>query len=337
MAKFIPKIKKIVGGLLALGIFLVLALFGNNDFSVYFEKLKTDIFGAMPIITSIYPNSGEIGDLIYIEGKDLGETVEENTLKFDEIEAVVSTVGFDAGGDFRIIATVPDLPAGEYQIRLETPIGTAFQAEDPNIFTILDKTVNEIIIDNENKENKNNNLIIGNELDFEKTESEVDKILAEIQNKLGAKNEIETENADFRIFAENSPLGVQLSWEYPAAQNFTIFYGSQSKQYLHLLSNKSSPTFLSNLASKQQYFFRVVALDAAGNEIAQSNETATITGAMIATIDETAPDEPLHSASFTTPPTKLSEEGPNETLLISLLATFGVSGILFRRKITARK
>ena len=145
MTKIIPKIKKIGGGLLALGIFLFLATFGNNDLVAYFAKLKADVFGAMPIITSIYPDSGAVGDLIYVEGNDLGETIEENILRFGDVEAVVASVGLDSNGGIRIIATVPELPAGEYSIELETPIGNAFNADTSDVFTVLDGSENEVI------------------------------------------------------------------------------------------------------------------------------------------------------------------------------------------------
>jgi len=336
MVKPPQKIKKLVGGLLALGIFLFLATFGNSDLFGYIEKLKTDIFGAMPIITSIYPDSGTIGDLIYVEGNGLGETVEENILKFGDTEVAIASVELESDGNIRIVATVPDLLTGEYRIELETPTGTAFNAESSEIFTILDSE----IIDDEKEvaEDKIDELVVDDKEDSETTiNDEVDEILVEIQNELDVKNESAAETSDFELFAENSPLGVQLRWEYPTAANFAIFYGSRSEEYLHLLSGKSSPTFLSNLAAGQQYFFKVIALDTAGNEVARSAETTLIAAAVTAVISTTTSTTSADFIHASATPERLSEEGPAEMLAITILVALGISGILFRRKVGARK
>ena len=146
---------------------------------------------------------------------------------------------------------------------------------------------------------------------------EAEALLAEIQKKLGAKNESAAATGDFDLFAEASPLGVQLEWNYPNATQFAIFYGSRSGEYPHLLPGKTSPTFLSNLAAGQQYFFQIAALDAAGNEIARSAETATIAAAVTATTGATTEtsEEFIHASAT---PERLSDEGPAEIFLISI-------------------
>jgi hypothetical protein len=334
MAKF-PKFKKVGGGLLALGIFLFLATFGGNDLGAYFAKLKASVFGAIPIITSIYPDSGMVGDLIYLEGQDFGATVEENILKFDDTAAVIASVGLDSSGEMRIIATVPELVAGEYSVTLGTPTGDAFNADDSGIFTVVDATTladGEIAAAPVTEDDSIDDLIIAEEEGPEPAAPENDsgEIPAEIP-AAPVDNESTAESGDFELFAEASPLGVKLSWNYPSAPQFAIFYGGKTGEYLHLLSEQTSPTFLSNLAAGQQYFFQVVARSATGNEIARSAETATIatTGAT------TGSSEELIHASAT--PERLSEEGPAETFLIAILLALGLGGILFRRKIATRK
>ncbi len=326
-------LKALLGGISAIGILVGLVMLGGNDFQAA-EKLKAEVIESIsPTITSLTPASGRAGDSIYITVENMESfSAEEGGVFFGEEVAKISTVGHSESGEATIVTTVPQLTKiGTYPISIVTPIGlidspTSFELTGAPV--VEAKTVVESFPESEDFVLKEDFTEVGNNLtQFEEfAEIPEDNFYYPAETSAAAIPLTPPSN----LQVSSSTNGIELQWE-GEANNYNVYYGSRSGSYIHrVASENKSEILLDNLNTGQHYFFMVSAVDTIGNESTGSNEVSAIYSPHLA---QPEPANQIFHATSQKPP-QLSEEGPAETLLISIIAAFGVS-LFFRRKIFA--
>lgn len=349
-------LKAFLGGLTALGIFVGLIILSNLDFSAN-EQLKAEIMSSDEILgmandletseaelvsmteeidemiasadttevnnstqSSLQPTSGSTGDLVEITVSDVPDFSLESGVFFGDIPANVQSFG-DVDGSITIFVEVPTLAQdGSYPVRLVTSTN-AKELDQP--FQFVQSSVSEdAAIENTTTLDTDNMM---STLPLDATEQEpVISTPAEITT---ATVQLTVPN---NLQATATPEGISLIWEGDA-DNYNIYYGSQSGKYVHRLGSENENELVArNLQDGTIYFFTVTAGGTDGNESTPSNEASAIfskpqTGT-------TAPTEPVFHASSPKPP-QLSEQGPAEALLISALLSAGVVLWIYRKKI----
>ncbi len=317
----ISKAKPFLGGLFAVGILASLLILGSSSFQSA-KKLKTEVTEATkidtPTITSLTPISGKIDDLIYLTVDNLENfSKNESGVFFGEMLAEISMVETNNENEITIAVIVPQLiNPGEYSVRAVT---SSEIIESTNQFKFITSETEYLPLE---------------DLETETSEDSTET-LEDFENFSDTLNEEHSITPVITIVSPPQNLqaistinGINLLWE-GEAKNYQIYYGNESGMYLHRVTSKNSTkTLTKNLENGKLYFFVVSATDNFGNESVGSNEASAIFSAQLTN----QPDPQIFHASSPKPP-QLSEEGPAETLIISLLTAFGISFFIFRKKI----
>jgi hypothetical protein len=316
-------IKTILGAITALGIFASLMWLSNPELQTQIQQyLKADIDQATneaiitnqepktndqtPNINSITPTTGKTEDQIYITVQNWeGFSEYETSIFFGETPGTISAIGESGENQTMIVAEVPQLnEAKEYSIKITTPTG---MLESKTKFTLTEPSE---IIEPE---------IVNSEYDIYDQELTTINHEPIVNQELTMMQNIEHQDTEekLEITINQQSNGIQLTWDKPKntiIANYNIYYGSQSKNYIHSITTNNATALIKNLAKGKMYFFQVRAIDTLGNESATSNEVSAIFS------PTQAPQitEPIFHPASPKPPI-LSEEGPAETLLISLI------------------
>ncbi|MFH1546258.1 MAG: fibronectin type III domain-containing protein [Patescibacteria group bacterium] len=337
------KLKPLLGGLFAIGIFAGLLMLGSGGFQTA-EKLKAEVAAAETdnaATASFTPASGKAGDLIYLVVENLENfSEEESGVFFGEEEAVVNTFGENEDGGITIVVEVPQLAEiGNYIIRIVTPTGMIESAEQ---FELTEVSATSALEDTEAEikmqivEAEDSLLLLEtSEIEAAENTGECKNCAESAQPEEGFYTPTETEiliSPPQNLQAVSTAAGIELSWEEPADEEaalYNIYYGTKGGSYIHrVASGDMWEIFSKNLASGQRYFFMVSAADASGNESNGSNEVSAIYSPS-ASAQTAVPT--FHASS--PKPAQLSEEGPAAAILISLLATLALLTMIFRKKI----
>ncbi|MFH0834336.1 MAG: IPT/TIG domain-containing protein [Patescibacteria group bacterium] len=362
------KLKSFLGGLASVGIFLSFFAFKGGVFAPknlgadLNETTPAETVAVTPAITAIDPASGKVGDTISITVTNFSDlTRGTGGIFFGDIPAEIETVDQAADGTTMTIFTkVPDITAlGEYEIKVTTPTTmttspTKFQvtalsdlAPAPTPTTADTTTpTTEPATTTESTQAPTPDLSTaptsnGGQLENQ-TPPPSDNLATVTQNPEPSLPAPTTNVfATPPVFAGEPPAnltatplsaGIALAWDAPETEvdHFNIYYGTKSGKYIHRVPATGTFTLLnSNFVNGTKYFFMISAVATDGTESQGSNEAASI-------YSPTAPQTigTLHSASEK--PEKLSEQGPAETLAVSIFVALVASGIIFRRKIFAR-
>ena len=287
------KAKTFLSATCTLGIALGLVMLGDNDFSRFTKTLKSEVL-----------DSTESTELI--DGDTLSETTASDSESFLQSEETIAAQDEWGAGDemdpevLSAITTNPDAETSED----EDLLFGYLDIEDLETETFDEEEVGAVLVQEE----------IGINLE-EEIEANTHSAAAEIQI-----------NSPQNFQVESIPEGIQLSWEGDA-QNYWVYYGSQSDSYLHRVAAKSETKIFNQFVEGNFYFFAVSAVDGDGNESEKSEETSAIFSAPAFT--EPAP-QIFHPAA--SKPPQLSEEGPAETLIISVFVALGISFLVFRKR-----
>ncbi|MCF7845904.1 MAG: hypothetical protein K9L85_01575 [Candidatus Peribacteraceae bacterium] len=343
------KSKAFLGGVLALGIFASFFAFDGGIFAT--DKLSADVSESspaeseadIPAITAIEPQSGAVGEAVSILIENLESLDRETSGAFfgdtpADIEAVDQSAGLIVA-----FVRVPELEStGSYPIKITTADGLIESAVEFEVTAVSDLAPapdEEAPVEKEAPtETETTGGIEEVEPDFS-ADFSVPEIPGAETMQAGAIEENLDEPAQIvplfsgtapgNLTAQSTESGILLSWSGNADNKYRVYYGTTSGRYIHRVESENTSIVLnSNFINGTRYFFLVSALDSSGIESSGSNEASAVYSPYAAPIATQ-----LRPSAM---PPKLSEQGPAETLVISLLLTFGIALLIFRRKIFAR-